>query len=112
MVETASFAEFLGTIGVLATVIFVLTSMLGMGFSLTLQQIIEPLKNTKLLILTLIANFVLVPLLSLLLLTVIPLSEGLSICLILISTAAGAPFLPKTPGRPQISMRVASKIAL
>jgi BASS family bile acid:Na+ symporter len=95
MVETASFAEFLGTIGVLATVIFVLTSMLAMGFSLTLQQIIEPLKNTRLLILTLVANFVLVPLLSLLILFVIPLSEGLPIGLVLIGTAAGAPFLPK-----------------
>ncbi len=48
MVETLSFAEFLGTIRVLATVTFVLTSMLAMGFSLTLQQIIEPLKNTNL----------------------------------------------------------------
>jgi BASS family bile acid:Na+ symporter len=95
MVETVSFAEFLGTIGVLATVIFVLTSMLAMGFSLTLQQIIEPLKNTRLLILTLVANFVLVPLLSLLILFVVPLSEGLSIGLVLIGTAAGAPFLPK-----------------
>ncbi|WP_292463260.1 bile acid:sodium symporter family protein [Methanolobus sp.] len=95
MVETVSFTEFLGTIGILATVIFVLTSMLAMGFSLTLQQIIEPLKNTRLLILTLVANFVLVPLLSLLILFVIPLSEGLSIGLILIGTAAGAPFLPK-----------------
>ncbi|MDP2217671.1 MAG: bile acid:sodium symporter family protein [Methanolobus sp.] len=95
MVETVSFAEFLGTIGVLATVIFVLTSMLAMGFSLTLQQIIKPLKNTRLLILTLVANFVLVPLLSLLILFVIPLSEGLSIGLVLIGTAAGAPFLPK-----------------
>lgn len=95
MVETASFTEFLGTVGVLATVIFVLTSMLAMGFSLTLQQIIEPLKNTRLVAFTLVANFVLVPLLSLFILFVIPLSEGLSIGLVLVGTAAGAPFLPK-----------------
>lgn len=95
MVETVHFTDFLGTIGVLATVIFVLTSMLGMGFSLTLREIIEPLKNTRLVILTLLANFVLVPLVSLLLLMIVPLSEGLSIGFLLLSTAAGAPFLPK-----------------
>ncbi|HII02619.1 TPA: bile acid:sodium symporter family protein [Methanosarcinaceae archaeon] len=65
MVETASFSSFLETIGVLATMIFVLTSMLGMGFSLTVPQIVAPLRNTKLVLLSLAANFILVPLLAL-----------------------------------------------
>jgi BASS family bile acid:Na+ symporter len=95
MVETAAFLDFLGTIGVLAAVIFVLSSMLGMGFSLTVREIIEPLKNTRLVILSLAANFVLVPLLALALLLIFPLSEGLSIGLFILGTAAGAPFLPK-----------------
>ncbi len=95
MVETVSFLDFLGTIGVLAAVIFVLSSMLAMGFSLTVQQIIEPLKNTRLVILSLAANFILVPLLALVLLLIFPLSEGLSIGLFILGTAAGAPFLPK-----------------
>ncbi len=95
MVETASFSSFLETIGVLATLIFVLTSMLGMGFSLTVPQIVAPLRNTKLVLLSLAANFILVPLLALGILFIFPLSEGLSIGLFLIGTAAGAPFLPK-----------------
>ena len=36
--------------------------MLSMGFSLTMKQIAEPLKDTKLVIMSLFANFVLVPL--------------------------------------------------
>ncbi|AKB24812.1 transmembrane transport protein [Methanosarcina sp. MTP4] len=95
MVETASFSSFLETIGVLATLIFVLTSMLGMGFSLTVPQIVAPLRNTKLVLLSLAANFILVPLLALGILFIFPLSEGLSIGLFLVGTAAGAPFLPK-----------------
>jgi len=95
MVETASFSSFLETIGVLAALIFVLTSMLGMGFSLTVPQIVAPLRNTKLVILSLAANFILVPLLTLGILLIFPLSEGLSIGLFLLGTSAGAPFLPK-----------------
>jgi predicted Na+-dependent transporter len=95
MVETVSFLNFLETIGVLATLIFVLTSMLGMGFSLTVQQILIPLRNRKLVIFSLAANFVLVPLLALGVLFIFPLSEGLSIGFFLLGTSAGAPFLPK-----------------
>jgi predicted Na+-dependent transporter len=82
----------IGTLGVL---IFIITSMLGMGFSLTIPQILEPLKNRRLIILSLVANFVLVPLLALVIVRVIPLSEGIQIGLILVGFAAGAPFLPK-----------------
>jgi predicted Na+-dependent transporter len=95
MVEIVSFMVFLETIGVLAAVIFVLSSMLAMGFSLTVREIIEPLKNIRLVILSLVANFILVPLLALVLLLIFPLTEGLSIGLFLLGTAAGAPFLPK-----------------
>jgi BASS family bile acid:Na+ symporter len=95
MVETVPFLNFLQTIGVLATLIFVLTSMLGMGFSLTVPQILAPLKNKKLVIFSLIANFVLVPLLALGILFIFPLSAGLSTGLILLGISAGAPFLPK-----------------
>ena len=82
----------IGTLGVL---IFVITSMLGMGFSLTIPQIMTPLKNRKLVIISLVANFVLVPILALLIVGIVPLSEGLQIGLILVGFAAGAPFLPK-----------------
>ena len=82
----------IGTLGVL---VFVITSMLGMGFSLTISQILTPLKNRRLIIASLVANFVLVPILAVLIVWAIPLSEGLQIGLILVGFAAGAPFLPK-----------------
>jgi predicted Na+-dependent transporter len=82
-------------IGSLGVLIFIITSMLGMGFSLTIPQILEPLKNRRLVIMSLVANFILVPILALVIVRVVPLSEGLQIGLILVGFAAGAPFLPK-----------------
>jgi predicted Na+-dependent transporter len=82
-------------IGSLGVLIFIVTSMLGMGFSLTIPQILTPLKNRKLIIMSLVANFILVPILTLLIVGIVPLSEGLQIGLILVGFAAGAPFLPK-----------------
>jgi BASS family bile acid:Na+ symporter len=75
--------------------LFIVTSMLAMGMSLTTAQILQPLKNARLVALTLLANFVLVPLLAYLITSLIPLEQSLRIGLIVLSTAAGAPFLPK-----------------
>ena len=82
----------------LSTLVFVVTSMLAMGLSLTVAQIMAPLRNTRLVLLALLANFVLVPLMAYLISLVIPLSDGLRVGLILAATAAGAPFLPKLAG--------------
>ncbi|MDD1713940.1 MAG: hypothetical protein LUQ61_01605 [Methanoregulaceae archaeon] len=82
-------------IGSLGVLIFIITSMLGMGFSLTIPQIMAPLKDRRLIIMSLVANFVLVPILALVIIRVIPVSEGIQIGLILVGFAAGAPFLPK-----------------
>lgn len=82
-------------IGSLGVLIFVVTSMLGMGFGLTIPQILAPLRNRRLVAVSLAANFVLVPVLALAIARIVPLSEGLQIGLILVGFAAGAPFLPK-----------------
>ena len=79
----------------LSTLVFVVTSMLAMGLSLTVGQILEPLRNARLVILALVANFILVPLVAYLITSSLALSDGLKIGLILVSTAAGAPFLPR-----------------
>jgi BASS family bile acid:Na+ symporter len=88
-------ADFLGAIAGLSGVLFVVTSMLAMGMSLTMAQILQPLKNVRLVLLALLANFVLVPLLAWVITLVIPLEQSLQIGLIVLATAAGAPFLPK-----------------
>ncbi len=69
--------------------------MLAMDLSLTIAQIIDPLKNVGLVVKALIANFVIVPLIAFLIVNLMDLSEAQSIGLILLATAAGAPFLPK-----------------
>lgn len=88
-------SEILDTLAVLSLLVFVIGSMASMGLSLKISQIIEPLKNFRLVILALIVNFILVPVVAYLITLVIPLDESLRIGLILLATAAGAPFLPK-----------------
>jgi BASS family bile acid:Na+ symporter len=79
----------------LSVLVFVISSMLSMGLSLTMQQIIDPLKNARLVILALVANFILVPIVAYAITLILPLNESIDTGLILLSTAAGAPFLPK-----------------
>jgi len=88
-------AEILETLAGLSLLVFVIGSMASMGLSLKISQIVAPLKNFRLLVLALAVNFVLVPVVAFLITLVLPLDEPLRIGLILLSTAAGAPFLPK-----------------
>jgi BASS family bile acid:Na+ symporter len=87
--------EFFEAIAQLSGLVFVVTSMLAMGMSLTIAQIVEPLRNVRLVVLALIANFVLVPALAYVITAVIPIDDSLRTGLIVLACAAGAPFLPK-----------------
>ena len=87
--------EILAVIMNLSVLVFVISSMLSMGLSLTMAEIIAPLSKARLVILALVANFIIAPLAAYLILLVIPLDPGLATGLIIMSTAAGAPFLPK-----------------
>ena len=78
-----------------AVVVFVVSSTLGVGLSLTVGQILAPLKNARLVVLSLAANFVLAPLVAVGLWRVLGLDEPLGIGLLLCGLAAGAPFLIK-----------------
>src|SRR6516225_12124919 len=77
---------------------FVVSSMLAVGVSLTIGQIIAPLRKGRLVTLALLANFVLMPLGALAIAKLLRLDEPLGIALILLGAAAGAPFLPKLAG--------------
>lgn len=85
----------LDTIVGISVLVFVLSSMLSMGFSLTIPQIISPLRDVRLVLIALAVNFIAVPLLAYLIDLILSLDESLFVGLILIATAAGAPFLPK-----------------
>jgi predicted Na+-dependent transporter len=79
----------------LSTLVFVVTSMLTMGLSLTMGQIVAPLRNARLVLAALAANFILAPALAYGIGRLLSLSDGLRFGLIVVSTAAGAPFLPR-----------------
>jgi predicted Na+-dependent transporter len=87
--------EILETLAQLSVLVFVIGSMFSLGLSLTMKQIVDPLKNVRMVILALVANFILVPILAYVLALIFNLDESLQTGLILLSTAAGAPFLPK-----------------
>jgi BASS family bile acid:Na+ symporter len=88
-------SEIITTIAKLSAFTFIITSMLAMGLSLTVKQIVDPLRNVRMVLTALLASFVLVPALAFLITVVIPLDDGLATGLIIVGTAAGAPFLPK-----------------
>ena len=78
-----------------AIFIFVVTSMLAVGLGLSLSQILESLRSTRLIFSALVANFVLVPMLAYFIIRVIPLAQPLATGILILGTGAGAPFLPK-----------------
>ena len=82
----------------IAMLAFVVSSMLAVGVSLTLAQILAPLRNYKLVFLALLANFVLMPAGAWAIARLLRLDEPLAIALLLLGAAAGAPFLPKLAG--------------
>ena len=87
--------ELLSKAATVAMLSFVVSSMLAMGAGLTVPQIGEPLRNARLVVLTLLANFVVMPLGALALAKMLWLDEPFGIGLLLLGCAAGAPFLPK-----------------
>lgn len=78
-----------------SALVFVVSSMLAMGLSLTMRQIREPLRDTRIVLVTLVINFVAIPLLAGAIQAAATLDDDLYTGLILVATAAGAPFLPK-----------------
>ncbi|MGH8093587.1 MAG: bile acid:sodium symporter [Chthoniobacterales bacterium] len=87
--------ELLQKIAPLAMLAFVVSSMLAMGLGLTVGGIIAPLRDVRRVVLSLLANFVLVPLAAFAIAALLHLDKPLGIGLLLLGLAAGAPFLPK-----------------
>jgi len=82
------------TAGDVATLVFVVSSMLAMGLGLTIGQIVAPLRSLRLVVLSLLANFVLMPAAAIGFAKLLRLDQALGIGLLLLGAAAGAPFLP------------------
>ena len=74
---------------------FLVTAMFSLGLDLTVKQIIEPLKNKRLVLTSMLTNVIAVPLLAFALTSVIPMHEGFRIGIILYALAAGTEGGPK-----------------
>ena len=83
--------EVMETLAVLSMLVFVIGSMMSLGLSLKMRQIIEPLRNARLVILALVANFILVPIIAYVITLVFPL---------LAAIGGGVALLPERPATP------------
>ncbi len=78
-----------------AVEVFALSTMLGVGLRVRPQEIVEPLKRWTLPARTVLANFVLVPLLAIGIARLFDLNSELALGLFLISLCSGAPITAK-----------------
>ena len=86
--------DLLSKAATVAMLIWVVFSMLAMGTGLTLARITERLRNVRLVLLALLANFVLMPIGAEALAKVLRVDEPVEVGLLLLGCAAGGPFLP------------------
>lgn len=86
---------FFGSLLTVSVIVFGVSSMLSVGFGHALREIVAPFRNVRGVLRALLANFVLVPLLAFVVARLFSLDQPLAIGLILVSMAAGAPFLIK-----------------
>ena len=86
---------YLQTIADVSILAFVVSSMLAMGMSERLVDVVAPFKTPLPIVLALLVNFGLSPLIAVALSRLVPLQPGHAAGLLLLGAAAGAPFLPK-----------------
>ena len=79
----------------LAIAIFLVTAMLSLGLDMTVKQVIQPLRNRRLVIMSLLTSALVVPLIAIVLTRVIPMEQALATGLILYALAVGTEGGPK-----------------
>jgi bile acid:Na+ symporter, BASS family len=89
------FARIFLLVGVIGVVICAVATMLSLAFTFTIPDIAATLKNYRLMGLSLIASFIIVPLVASLMIRYANLSQEYSTGLAIIAAAAGATFLLK-----------------
>ena len=87
--------ELIQKAGSVCALVFVVCAILTMGLGLTVGEIVAPLRSVRLLALSLLANYLLMPLAAIGLGRLLRLDQPLYFGLLLIGAAGGAPFLPK-----------------
>ena len=104
--------EFLNKAALAAILILVVVSMTAVGTGYSVTRIIAPLRDARLVLVTLLANFVLMPLASLGLAAALRLDEPLAEGLLLLGMASGAPLIPNLVGLAKGSLPLAVGIMI
>jgi BASS family bile acid:Na+ symporter len=73
------------------TLLFLIATMVSIGLQVTLPELRRALSDRHMLLRAVLVNFLLVPLLALLLVRLLPLSANVSVALILLAVSAGGP---------------------
>jgi BASS family bile acid:Na+ symporter len=88
-------SDVLVTVTQVGMLVFIVASMAAMGLGLKIDQIVEPLRDLRMLLSLLAANFVVVPIVAIAAARLLPMSDDSATAVIIIGCCAGAPFLPK-----------------
>ena len=91
----ATMIDYLQQLADISLPLFVVSTMLAMGMSQHLADVVAPLKRPAPVALALLVNFVISPVLAFALSRLVPLQPAHATGLLLLSAAAGAPILPK-----------------
>ncbi len=94
----------------IAVLVFPIASMLALGLGYTLREIVGPLRYPDRVFRALVANFVLVPLLAFAISRLLALDPSLAAGLMLVATAAGAPFLLVLSRTADVDTRLAAAL--
>jgi len=90
--------EVLTVVTQVGVLVFVVAGMGAMGLALTVEAIVGPLRDARLVVGVLAANFVVVPLVAVLAAQLLPMDDASAAAVILVGCSAGAPFLPTLAG--------------
>ncbi len=101
--------QFAGNFGV---ILLAIVSMLALGLSINATRIPDLLKDRKLAILALVANFLVVPLVAFLFAKSLNFSDGIAVGFILVGCAAGSSMLPRLAEISRANILFAKGLAL
>ena len=107
-------SEILEVVTQVGMLLFVVGGMAAMGLGLTVSRIATPLRDVRMVLLLLLANFVVVPAAAIAAARLLPMEQDAATAVVLVGCVAGAPFLPKLAqlAKANVALAVGSMVLL
>jgi BASS family bile acid:Na+ symporter len=107
-------SEILSVMTQVGMLLFVVGGMAAMGLGLTVSRIATPLRDGRMVVLLLLANFVVVPAVAIAAVRLLPMDQDTATAVVLVGCVAGAPFLPKLAqlAKADVALAVGSMVLL